>query len=192
MNGQAIKAVAIGASAGAVEMLLTILPQLPADYALPVFIVVHVPPDRDHALVGLMQPRCAITIKEAEDKEPHQPGTVYFAPADYHLLIEADGTVALSSDEQVNFSRPAIDVLFESAALAFGESLMAVVLTGANQDGADGLRLICGAGGRTLVQDPATAPAAAMPEAALRACPHAEVLDIDGIVAELLKAGAPA
>ena len=192
MNGQAIKAVAIGASAGAVEALLAILPQLPADFAVPVFIVIHVPPDRDHALVGLMQPRCAIAIKEAEDKEQHQPGTVYFAPADYHLLIEADGTLALSSDEPVNFSRPAIDVLFESAALAFGESLMAVVLTGANQDGADGLRLICEAGGRALVQDPATAPAAAMPEAALRACPQAEVLDIDGIVAELLKAGAPA
>lgn len=192
MTAARIKAVAIGASAGAVEALLAILPRLPAAFAAPVFVVVHVPPDRDHALVSLMEPRCAVTIKEAEDKEAYQAGTVYFAPADYHLLVETGGTLALSSDELVNYSRPAIDVLFESAAHACGSGLLAIVLTGANSDGAEGLRLVDEADGQVLVQDPATATAAAMPQAALKACPGAAVQTLDGIVATLLRVGAAA
>lgn len=189
MSGHAVSAVVIGASAGAVEALLTILPRLPAGFAVPVFIVVHVPPDRDHALVALMQPRCAVAVKEAEDKEIAVTGTVYFAPSDYHLLIEDGGTIALSSDELVNYSRPAIDVLFESAAHAFGPALLGVLLTGANEDGAEGLRTIRQAGGQLLVQDPATAAAPTMPAAGLRQCPDARVADIDGIAAALVALG---
>jgi two-component system chemotaxis response regulator CheB len=165
--------VAIGASAGAVQALMTLLPALPADYPLPVLIVVHVPPDRNNALVGLFQGRCTVGVKEAEDKERLQPGMVYFAPSDYHLLVEADGSLSLSLDDLVNHSRPAIDVLLESAADAFGPALVAAVLTGANHDGAQGLKAVCEAGGRALVQDPATAEVATMPLEALAACPSA-------------------
>lgn len=179
--------VTIGGSAGAVQALLRILPALPADYAAPVLIVVHVPPDRENALVPLFQGKCRVAVKEAEDKEPATPGVVYFAPSDYHLLAEADGTLSLSSDELVNMSRPAIDVLFESAADAFGPSLTAVVLTGANHDGAEGLKAVFAAGGRIVVEEPSGAYAAAMPTAALEACPSAEAMNLDAIASYLLR-----
>ena len=108
-----VKVVVIGASAGAVQALLRILPLLPAGYPLPVLAVVHVPPDRPNALVPLFQTKCQIEVKEAEDKELARGGVVYFAPSDYHLLVEADGSLSLSSDELVNHSRPSIDVLLE-------------------------------------------------------------------------------
>lgn len=178
-------AVVIGGSAGAVQALLRILPELPADYPAPVLVVVHVPPDRENALVPLFQGRCRVAVKEAEDKEPALPGVVYFAPSDYHLLAETDGGLSLSSDELVNMSRPAIDVLFESAADAFGPSLTAVVLTGANQDGARGLKAVLAAGGSAIVEDPVGAYASAMPTAALEACPAAAVMNLDAIASHL-------
>lgn len=186
MTVSPIKAVAIGASAGAVQALLHILPALPADYSLPVFIVVHVPSDRTNALVPLMQSKCRIEVKEAEDKEMITPGVVYFAPSDYHLLVEANGSLSLSSEELVNLSRPAIDVLLETAADAFGAGLLGVVLTGANDDGARGLRAIVAAGGVALVEDPEVAYVSAMPAAALRAVPTAQVMSLDGITEYLL------
>ncbi|KMS58946.1 chemotaxis protein CheB [Sphingobium baderi] len=180
-------AVAIGASAGAVEALLQILPALPAGYRLPVLVVVHVPRDRGNSLVSLFQTRCRLRVKEAEDKEETCPGTIYFAPSDYHLLVEADGSLSLSSDEPVHHSRPAIDVLFESAADAFGTGLVGIVLTGANQDGASGLKAVVEAGGMGIVQDPATALVPTMPRAALAACPAARQADLDGIISLLLE-----
>lgn len=189
MTGGAMKAVVIGGSAGAVQALLRILPALPADYPQTVLIVVHVPPGRDNALVPLLAGRCVVAVKEAEDKEPARPGVVYFAPADYHLLVEADGTLSLSSDEPVNMSRPAIDVLFESAADAFGPELTAVVLTGANHDGAAGLKAVMAAGGAAVVEDPAGAYAAAMPLAALQACAQAKSMNLDAITSHLLRLG---
>ncbi len=189
MSGAGMQAVAIGGSAGAVQALLRILPALPADYPQAVLIVVHVPPGRDNALVPLFASRCAITVKEAEDKEPAQPGVAYFAPADYHLLAEMDGTLSLSSDELVNMSRPAIDVLFESAADAFGARLTALVLTGANQDGAEGLKAVARAGGAAIVEDPEEAYADAMPRAALKACATATVMNLDAIASYLLRLG---
>ena len=114
-----LQAVVIGASAGGVQALSQVLPALPVDFPIPVIVVVHIPPRRDNALVDLFADKCRIPVKEAEDKEPLEPGTIYFAPSDYHLLVEAGGSLALSSDEPVNHSRPAIDVLFESAADAF-------------------------------------------------------------------------
>ena len=175
------KAVAIGASAGAVQALLEILPALPADYPLALLIAVHVPPDRDNVLVPLLQSRCLLRIKEAEDKEPIRTGTAYVAPSDYHLLVEAGRTLALSSDEAVNYSRPSIDVLFESAADAFGPDLIGVILTGANEDGAVGLRAISFAGGRVIVENPDHAHASAMPQAALKTCPGAPTMRLEEI-----------
>ncbi|WP_235037763.1 MULTISPECIES: chemotaxis protein CheB [unclassified Novosphingobium] len=182
-------AVVIGASAGAIQALLHILPALPEDYALPVLIVVHVPPGRRSELTMLFAAKCRLPVGEGEDKEPILPGTVTFAPPDYHMLVEPGGTISLSRDEQVLFSRPSIDVLFESAADAYGPGLVGVVLTGANEDGAQGLAAVAQAGGMTLVQDPASAYARAMPEAALKACRAARRMSLDGIVAALLAAG---
>ncbi len=190
MTEPTLKAVAIGASAGAVQALLTILPALPAGYPLPVFVVVHVPPDRRNVLVPLFQAKCRIPVKEAEDKEPAVGGVVYFAPSDYHLLVEADGAIALSTDEPVNYSRPSIDVLFESAADAYGSSLAGVILTGANHDGAAGLKAVLDAGGVAIVEDPVGAYAQAMPDAALGACPAARIMKLDAVALYLSSLGA--
>ncbi|KQM21029.1 chemotaxis protein CheB [Novosphingobium sp. Leaf2] len=181
-------AVAIGASAGAIQMLLRILPALPKTYPLPVFVVVHVPPGRRSELATLFAGKCRIAVQEAEDKQPVIAGTITFAPPDYHMLIETDRTLSLSTDDPVFFSRPSIDVLFESAADAYGAAMTGVILTGANEDGANGLRAIGLCGGRTIVQNPATAYARAMPEAALARWPSACVLGPDQIVESLIAA----
>lgn len=183
------RVIVVGASAGAVQVLLDLVPALPVD-GPPVVIVVHVPPDRDNALPALLSDRCAVAVKEAEDKEALRCGTVYLAPPDYHLLIEQDSALALSSDEPVNYSRPSIDVLFESAADAVGPALTGVILTGANQDGARGLRAVAAAGGHAIVQSPSTAQAPAMPLAALSACPQAEMLTLEDII-QYFADGAP-
>lgn len=159
----------IGGSMGAVRALATILPTLPATLSFPVVIVVHIPPTSPSGLAALFGSRCSLRVREAEDKETLAPGCVYFAPSDYHLLVDSNRTLALSCEDPVHFSRPAIDVLFESAADAFGEGVLGVVLTGASADGAEGLRAIAEAGGITIVQDPSTAEVAVMPYAALKA-----------------------
>ena len=169
-------AVVVGASAGALEVLSTILPSLPDGFPLPVLAVVHQPPDKDSLLASLLGAKSRVRVREAEDKEPIEPGTVYLAPPDYHLLVEKDGRLSLSSEEPVHYSRPSIDVLFESAADVYGAGLVAAVLSGANADGAQGLRSIVEAGGTALVQRPDTAFATAMPLAALEACPSARSL----------------
>ena len=185
------RAVAIGASAGAVEALGVLLPALPAGYPLPVLVVVHLPADRPSVLPELFAGRCAVAVREAEDKEPLAPGTVYFAPPDYHLLVERDGRVSLSGEEPVHYSRPAIDVLFETAADAFGPRLVGVILTGANADGAAGLAAGAAADGTALVQDPDTAAAPQMPRAARAACPAARALPLDRLAAFLQALGVP-
>ncbi|KQM97437.1 chemotaxis protein CheB [Sphingobium sp. Leaf26] len=186
MSRPPIEAIAIGASAGAVQALLRILPALPADFPIPLLIVVHVPPDRSNALVALFATKCPIAVREADDKEPIQSGTVYFAPSDYHLLVEADRSLSLSMDEPVNHSRPAIDVLLESAADAYGPALAGIVLTGANHDGAAGLKAVADAGGIAIVQHPADAQVPTMPQAALAACPSARVMTLDDLIPYLL------
>jgi two-component system chemotaxis response regulator CheB len=178
-------AVVIGASAGALEALSVLLPGLPATYPLPILIVVHIRPDRQSVMADLFAAKCAMPVREALDKEPVAPGTIYFAPPDYHLLVERDHTLALSSDEPVFFSRPAIDVLFESAADAYEQALTAIVLSGANQDGARGLAAVATQGGTAIVQNPDTAYAAAMPQAAIAACSQALVMSLDDIRAHL-------
>ncbi|WP_084579139.1 chemotaxis protein CheB [Sphingomonas azotifigens] len=179
--------VVIGASAGGVQALLTLLPALPADFPRPVLIVVHVPPDHDHGLAGLFEARCAMQVREAEDKQLPEPGTIYFAPANYHLLVEPDGSMALSADDPVNHSRPSIDVLLESAADALRRRLIAVLLTGANNDGAEGLRAVARAGGTAIVEDPETARVPTMPAAGLALCPDATRLAIDAIAPHLVR-----
>jgi two-component system, chemotaxis family, protein-glutamate methylesterase/glutaminase len=183
------EAVVIGASAGALEALSVILPTLPAQFALPVIIVVHVPSDKRSVLAELFQTKCRITVREAEDKEPISAGTAYFAPPDYHLLVEADKSLSLSADEPVLYSRPSIDVLFESAADAYGPSLIAIVLTGANQDGTGGLKAVVEAGGTAIIQNPIGAFASAMPESAIAACPEARVRSLEEIAAYLQEVG---
>lgn len=168
-------AIAIGASAGGVHALGVLLPALPARLRVAVFVVLHLPPAHASPLASIFGPRCAFAVREAEDKEPVVAQTIYFAPPDYHLLVEAGANagpndiahLALSADPPVHFSRPSIDVLFASAADVYGERLLGIVLTGANQDGAAGLQAVRRAGGMTVVQDPATAQSAQMPEAAL-------------------------
>jgi two-component system, chemotaxis family, protein-glutamate methylesterase/glutaminase len=162
-----IDAVVVGASAGGVEVLSALLASLPATCPAAFFIVMHIPRERPSLLPEVFGVRCALPVKEAEDKEPVRPGTVYLAPPDYHLLIDRGPALALSSDEPVHFSRPSIDVLFESAADIYGERLMGLILTGANQDGAAGLAAVGRAGGRTVVQDPDSATVAYLPRAAL-------------------------
>jgi two-component system, chemotaxis family, protein-glutamate methylesterase/glutaminase len=187
MSGTRPRAVVIGASAGAIQALSLILPELPADFPLPVLIVVHVPADRDNILAPLFAPRCRMAVCEVEDKELALPGTIYFAPPDYHLLVEADGSLSLSTDEPVLYSRPSIDVLFESAADAFGDAVLGIVLSGASADGAQGLRAICDAGGVALIEEPETAYADTMPLAAVAACPAARVLTLEAIAEYLTK-----
>jgi two-component system chemotaxis response regulator CheB len=190
MSKEGAQAIVVGASAGAIQALSRILPILPKDYPIPVLVVVHIPTDRADLLAPLFQAMCRVVVKEAEDKEPIRPGFVYFGPSDYHLLVEPDRTVSLSSDEPVLYSRPSIDVLFESAADAYGERLVGVVLTGANEDGANGLWAVGAAGGVALAEDPAEAFAPAMPSAALARCAEAQSMSLDAIAAYLVGLGA--
>ncbi len=181
MSASRFEAVVVGASAGALEALSALLPALPKDLPLAVIIVVHIPPDKNSLLAELLQAKCALPVREVEDKETIQPGTVYLAPPNYHVLVEPDKRLSLSSEEEVQYSRPSIDVLFETAADAYGAQLIGVVLTGANSDGAKGLQTILAEGGTGLVQLPSTAYASAMPQAALDLCPTATALSISAI-----------
>lgn len=164
-------AVVIGGSAGSVEALTSILPGLQPDCGIAVFVVIHLPRERPSLLVSIFAPKCRLQVVEAQDKEPVELGNIYFAPPDYHLLVDRGPQLALDADELVHFSRPSIDVLFESAADAYAQRLIGIVLSGANSDGAAGLAAVQRAGGLTLVQRPETAIASAMPEAALQAAP---------------------
>jgi two-component system, chemotaxis family, protein-glutamate methylesterase/glutaminase len=180
-----IEAIVIGASAGGVEALTVLLPALPAGLRTAVFIVLHVPRERPSLLVQIFRDRCALPVREAEDKEPVVPGTVYFAPPDYHMLLENERQIALSADELVHFSRPSIDVLFESAADVYGDRLLGIILTGANADGAAGLHAVHRAGGVTVVQKPESAKVPLMVVSALQRGPADFVLSLEEI-AELL------
>jgi two-component system chemotaxis response regulator CheB len=139
-------------------------------------------------MVSLFQQRCRLPVREAEDKVRAEGGVIYFAPPDYHVMVEADHRLSLSSEEPVNYSRPSIDVLFESAADAYGAEVIGVILSGANHDGAAGLHAVEAAGGATLVQRPDQSPSPQMPLAALQACAAAESLSLSEIAARLREA----
>jgi two-component system chemotaxis response regulator CheB len=177
--------VAIGASWGGLHAVGTVLSGLPADFPAAVVVVQHRRPD-DDLLAGLLDRAGALPVRDADDKDELRPGEVLVAPADYHLLVE-DGSVSLSIDEPVGFSRPSIDVLFQTAAQSHGERVVGVLLTGANSDGAEGLTAIRGRGGIALVQDPETAERAEMPRAALDACPGAQARPLEAIAPELVQ-----
>jgi two-component system, chemotaxis family, protein-glutamate methylesterase/glutaminase len=162
------EAVVIGASAGGVQALCEVLPALPAGLKAAVFAVLHLPRDRPSLLVEVFSRKCALSVCEAEDKEPVAPGTVYFAPANYHLLIDPGPQLALSADELVHHSRPSIDVLFESAAEVYRDRLLGIILTGASEDGAAGLEAVHDAGGLTVIQEPQTAQSSLMVLSALQ------------------------
>jgi two-component system chemotaxis response regulator CheB len=179
-------AVVVGASAGGVEALGEILPTLPADFRPALLVVLHLPRERPSLLVEIYEKRCALPVREADDKEPIEPGTVYFAPPDYHMLVEKSRQIALSTDEPVYYSRPSIDVLFESAADVYADRLLGIILTGANEDGAAGLLAVHRAGGVTVVQEPDSAKVPLMVVSALQRNPADFVLPLPAI-ADLLK-----
>lgn len=175
------EAIAIGVSAGGLSALEKILPKLDKYIPMPVFIVQHISPDSDNYLPKHFDARSFVTVKEGEDKEKATPGTVYFAPPNYHLMVEYERTISLSTEGRVNYSRPSIDVLFDTAADAYGNKLIGVILTGANSDGALGLKKIKKFGGLTIVQSPETAEADAMPKAAIEAVEVDHILPLDEI-----------
>lgn len=180
-NSHCHEAVVIGASSGGVNALITIVSCLDDTFSFPVIVVIHTHPHADSGLVRLLDKRCRIHVKEADEKESICRGVVYFAPPNYHLLVEEDRTLSLTVEERVNHSRPSIDLLFETAAEAYGSGLVGILLTGANRDGAEGLKRIVECGGMALVQDPATAEAKAMPEAALNVTTVDHVLPLEEI-----------
>ena len=176
-----IEAIVIGASAGGVEALLTILAPLREGFGLPIIVVLHLPDERRSHLAEVFARRVSLPVLEAHDKTPVEPGTLYFAAPGYHLSVEKDRSFSLSLEDRVHYSRPAIDFLFDSAADAYGPSLAAVLLTGANRDGAYGLAQVKHRGGLTIIQDPDEAQVATMPLAALDFHQPDHILPIHGI-----------
>jgi two-component system chemotaxis response regulator CheB len=166
-NGRSFKAVVIGVSTGGVAALKYMLGALSADFPIPILVVTHITPDSDDGLAVLLNSLCAIRIKEADEQETLIPGAVYLAPANYHLLIERGGILSLSIDPPVNFARPSVDVLFESAAVVYGPALIGVIMTGAGSDGSKGLLKIQNSGGVAIVQDPVDSEMDSMPKSAL-------------------------
>lgn len=181
-----LELVVVGASTGAVEALRVLLPDLTRHgLAVPIVVVVHLPAKHSSLLPEIFGPLCGVPVREPLDKEPVAGGVIWFAPADYHLMIEAERSFALSVDAPVNFSRPSVDVLFESAATAYGERVTAVVLSGASADGARGAAAIRTRGGCVYVQDPDEAEARLMPETAIRRATPQYVGSLLGIAQQL-------
>jgi two-component system, chemotaxis family, protein-glutamate methylesterase/glutaminase len=172
--------VVVGASWGGLRALTRVLGDLPADFAPPVLVAQHRQEGGGELLAGLLNTRTALRVLEAEDKAPLETGCVRLAPAGYHLLVD-DRHLALSCEGEVRYSRPSIDVLFDSAARSFGARAVGVVLTGANDDGARGLRTLRARGAYAIVQDPADAEAPVMPRAALERAGADAVLPLAGI-----------
>ena len=179
------RAAVIGVSSGGWNALKTILGVLPEDFPLAIMVVMHRHPHSDDYLEKSLDNDCAVRVKQADEKESIISGTVYFAPPNYHLLIEDIHTLSLSVAQAVNYARPSIDVLFESAAYVYGDTLAGLILTGANNDGAGGLKKIKDMGGLVLVQYPETAEASAMPRAAIAATDPDFVLPLGEIGAFL-------
>lgn len=181
------RAVVMGVSTGGVAALKTLLGALPADFPIPLLIATHITPDADDGLAVLLDTVCPIRVKEADEQELMIPATVYLAPANYHLLVERSGNLALSIDPPVNFARPSVDVLFESAAEVYGPALIGIILTGAGYDGSKGLLKIQMSGGLTIVQNPADAEMDSMPRSALQLLKADHVVQLTEIPGLLLR-----
>lgn len=177
--------VVVGTSTGGLHALTRLLALLPATYRLPILIVQHRSKDSDERLSNLLRVASHLPVRDAEDKEPLESPGVYLGPPDYHLLVEPD-SIALSTEEPVAYSRPSIDVLFESAAYSYGSSVIGVLLTGANQDGTRGLQEIKLRGGYVIVQDPESAESDFMPKHAMMNVLADRVLGLEQIAAELV------
>ena len=184
------EAVVIGVSMGGLAALKRILSPLPASLPWPIIIVQHISPSSDNLWISMLNKMTPLTVKEAEEKETAMAGYVYVAPANYHLLIEKNRTFSLSADGRVNYARPSVDVLFESAADAYKHRLIGIVLTGANHDGAHGLKMIQDYGGLAIVQDPQTAEAQMMPKSAIESTKTNHVLSLEKIVDLLIQLSA--
>jgi two-component system chemotaxis response regulator CheB len=180
------KIVVIGTSLGGLSALKIVLENLPADFPVPIAIVQHRHKESDNTLKQFLQQHSLLPIQEVEDKDEILASHVYLAPADYHLLVE-QGYFALSTDEPVSYARPSIDVLFESAADIYGEQVIAIILTGANQDGRQGIKKVKARGGLAIVQEPATAESSIMPEAAISAVAVDWILSLSDIAAQIVK-----
>ncbi|HUQ79541.1 MAG TPA: chemotaxis protein CheB [Gemmatimonadaceae bacterium] len=175
----------IGTSWGGLSAVSTVVADLPSTFALPLVVVQHRSPDAPGLLADLLQLRTRLTVVEVEDKQPVLPGHVFIAPPNYHLLVDR-GVFSLTTDAPVRYSRPSIDVTLMAAADEYGRHTIGVVLTGANEDGALGLKRIADRGGYTIVQDPATAESPVMPQAALRSVPRSRVIPLARIAGHLV------
>ncbi len=171
------EALIIGGSAGSLEVLLTILPDLNSSLTFPVVIVLHRKPGKESLLVDLLGTKTKLKVKEIEEKEKLRPAVIYIAPPSYHLLIEKDKTFSLDASEKINFSRPSVDVTFESASQVYGENVVCLLLSGANNDGTKGLKIVERNGGKVIIQNPASAVTPFMPEHALANVAVNEILD---------------
>lgn len=174
-----IDVIVVGASAGGVSAVRTLLEALPTNCPAVVMIVLHLPRDRPSQAAELFAQYCVLPVAEAEDKAPLTPGTVWIAPPDYHLMVEDRDTMSLSLDEPVLFSRPAIDPLFESAAAVFADRVLAILLTGASNDGSEGVAAIRASGGKAWIQLPEEASSPMMPASALAYAGADAVLTLD-------------
>ena len=192
VDGVGYDVVCVGTSWGGLAALRTLVAGLPDSFQMAVILVQHRHKDSDHLLRSLLQERSPLMVREVEDKMPLEGGHIYVAPPDYHTLVEP-GYFSLSIDAPVRYSRPSIDVTFSSAADSYAHRTVGVVLTGANADGADGLRRISDRGGLAIVQDSDSAESRTMPAAAQKAVPRARVMTLPGITAYLatLPAGTP-
>ena len=181
------EAVVFGLSAGGFEVIKQLVTSLPVEFSIPIVIVQHISDFSRGEWVGLLDKQCKIPVKEIEEKEEITGGIVYLAPPNYHVLIEYDKTFTLTVEGRVNYARPSIDVLFESAADTYGPSLVGIIGTGANHDGAYGLLRIKECGGITIAQDPNTAEVKVMPKTAVEiANPHL-ILSVDMIIQYILE-----
>jgi len=181
------EAIVIGLSSGGMNALKIMFSLLPADFKTPIIIVQHISPRSENQWISLLNDKSNLLIKEADEKEKIEPGIVYIAPPNYHLLVEKDKTFTLTVEERVNYARPSIDVLFESAAEAYKSKLIGVILTGSNNDGTNGLKRIQEFGGLTIVQDPRTAESAFMPASAIAAIKPEYILPLEEIIELLIK-----
>jgi two-component system chemotaxis response regulator CheB len=183
------KCISIGVSAGGMNALSAIIPQLPGTFPIPVVVIQHVSPHSDNYMTRYLDDISAIKVKEVDEKEKLRSGIVYTAPPNYHVLVEEDETFSLSVEERINFARPSIDVFFESAADVYGRHLVGVILTGANNDGSRGLKIIKERGGLAIVQNPDSAEVDEMPRAAIEATPVDYIVTLEEIGSFLTKLG---
>ena len=175
------EAIVIGVSSGGMNAMKVMFSLLPKDFHTPIIIVQHISPRSDNQWIKLLNDKSNLHIKEADEKEKIEPGNIYISPPNYHLMIERDKTLSLTIDERVNFARPSIDVLFESAAETYKDKLIGVILTGSNNDGTKGIKRIKECGGLAIVQNPETAESSYMPASAIAAIKPDYILSLEEI-----------